>query len=51
MKINLILKKLIILISITTCLKGSFFAASASKDKDFKDKYGVYLVLANEIII
>ena len=46
MKINLIFKNLIILISITTFLKGSFFVNSCSKDDDFKNKYGVQLVLA-----
>ena len=47
MKINLILKKLIILISITTFLKGYFFVTYTNKDEDYKDKYGVHLVLAN----
>ncbi len=46
MKFNLIFKNFIILISITTFLKGSFFIDFASKSKDYKDKYGVYLVLA-----
>ena len=46
MKINLIFKNLIILISITTFLKGSFFVNSCNKDDDFKNKYGVQLVLA-----
>ena len=47
MKINLIFKNFIILISITTILKGSFFSANArSKDEDFRHKYGVQLVLA-----
>lgn len=48
MKTNLILKNFIILLSITTILKGSYFANSASKDEDFKNKYGVQLVLANQ---
>ena len=48
MKINLIFKNFIILLSITTILKGSFFAHSASKDEDFKNKYGVQLVLTNQ---
>ena len=46
MKINLKLKNFVILISITTLLKGSFFVNSTSKDKDFRNKYGVQLVLA-----
>lgn len=46
MKINLNLKKFIILVSIFTFLKGSFFADLASKNKDYEDKYGVYLVFA-----
>jgi len=45
MKLNFIFKNFIILISITTFLKGSFFVEYASKDEDFKDKYGVQLVL------
>jgi hypothetical protein len=45
MKINLMFKNLIILISITTFLKGSFFVNSRSKDDDFKNKYGVQLVI------
>jgi len=48
MKINLIFKNFIILISITTILKGSFFVKNCSKDDDFKNKYGVQLVLANQ---
>ena len=47
MKINLIFKNFIILLSITTILRGSFFINCASKDEDFKNKYGVQLVLAN----
>ena len=47
MKINLIFKNFIILISITTILKGSFYTVnSRSKDEDFRNKYGVQLVLA-----
>ena len=47
MKINLIFKNFIILISITTILKGSFYAANShNKDEDFRNKYGVQLVLA-----
>lgn len=46
MKINLIFKKFIILISITTLLKGSFFPNTESKDKDFRNRYGVQLVFA-----
>ncbi len=46
MKINLIFKDLIILISITAFLKGSYFIGATSKDEDFKNKYGVQLVLA-----
>jgi len=45
MKTNL-LKNFIILISIIAFLKGSFFADFASKSKDYKDKYGVYLVFS-----
>ncbi|MBZ9625445.1 hypothetical protein G9F71_021695 [Clostridium sp. FP2] len=47
MKINLIFKNFIILISITTFLKGSFYVNSCNKDEDFKNKYGVQLVLSN----
>ena len=39
-------KNFIILISIIAFLKGSFFADFATKSKDYKDKYGVYLVFA-----
>ena len=46
MKINSTLKKFIMLVSIIAFLKGSFFADFASKSKDYKDKYGVYLVYA-----
>ncbi|MFT5874044.1 MAG: hypothetical protein ACI8WT_003004 [Clostridium sp.] len=46
MRINLIFKNLILLISITTLLQGSCFVNSRSKNKDFKEKYGVQLVLA-----
>ena len=46
MKINLNFKKIIILFSVFAFLKGSFFADFASKNEDYKDKYGVYLVLA-----
>lgn len=46
MKINLILKSFIILIVITVFVKGSFFVTSAKGDKDYKDTYGVQLVLA-----
>ncbi|MBU3142572.1 hypothetical protein [Clostridium sp. CF012] len=46
MKINLIFKNFIILISITTFLRSSFFVKNCSKDEDFKNKYGVQLVLA-----
>ena len=46
MKINLIFKNFIILISIIAFLKGFFLADFASKSKDYKNKYGVYLVLA-----
>lgn len=47
MKINLIFKDFIILVSITTFLKGSFFLEHVNKDDDFKNKYGVQLVLKN----
>ena len=47
MKINLIFKNFIILLSIFAFLKGFFLADFTSKSKDYKDKYGVYLVLAN----
>ena len=47
MRINLIFKNLIILISIIAFLKGSFLVDFASKTKDHKDKYGVYLVFAD----
>ncbi len=46
MKINLTFRNFIILISIIAFLKGSLSITSASRDKDFKDKYGVQLVLA-----
>jgi len=46
MKINSMFKNSIILIIIMAFLKGSLFADFASKSKDYKDKYGVYLVLA-----
>ena len=45
MKNNLIFKNFIIIISIAALLNGSFFINSKS-DEDFKDKYGVQLVLA-----
>ncbi|MBU3179718.1 hypothetical protein [Clostridium psychrophilum] len=47
MKHNLIFKNLIILLSITTFLKCSFLVDFACKNKDYKDKYGVYLVLSD----
>ena len=47
MKINLKFKNFIILISITTFLKGSFFLKHVNKDDDFKNKYGVQLVFKN----
>ena len=46
MKIILKFKNLIILISIISILKGFFLTGFVSKNKDHKDKYGVYLVLA-----
>lgn len=46
MKIILKFKNLIILISIISILKGFFLTDFVSKNKDYKDKYGVYLVLA-----
>ena len=46
MKINLNFKKFIILFSIVVLCKGYFFADFASKNKDYKDKYGVYLVFS-----
>lgn len=46
MKINLKFKKIIILISILALFKGYFSTDFASKNKDYKDKYGVYLVFA-----
>ena len=46
MKINLILKSFIILIVVTVFFQGSFFVTSAKGDKDYKDTYGVQLVLA-----
>lgn len=45
MKFTLIYKNLIIIISIITLLNGSSFVESAKKDKNYKDKYGVQLVL------
>jgi hypothetical protein len=46
MKINLIFKNFVILICISASLSGSTFVNARSKDKDFKNKYGVQLVLA-----
>jgi hypothetical protein len=46
MRINLIFKNFIILIAITVSLKGSFFVNSEKGEKDYKDTYGVQLVLA-----
>ena len=46
MKVNLVFKNFIILISIAALLKGSFFVNSKSNDEDYRDKYGVQLVLA-----
>lgn len=46
MKINLIFKNLVLLISITAFLRGSFFVKSHKTDEDFENKYGVQLVLA-----
>lgn len=46
MRINLILKNFIILIAVTVFLKSSFFVSSQKSDKDYKDTYGVQLVLA-----
>ena len=46
MKINSIFRNLILLISITAFLKGSFFVKSHKTDKDFENTYGVQLVLA-----
>lgn len=47
MKINSRIKNFIILISIIALFKGYFLTDYAAKNKDYKDKYGVYLVLAN----
>ncbi|MCB2289977.1 hypothetical protein LGK97_09380 [Clostridium sp. CS001] len=47
MKLNLILKNFIILIAITVSLKGSFYVDSTKGEGDYKDTYGVQLVLAN----
>jgi len=46
MKINLIFKNFIILISITAFLKGFYSINFENKNEDFKNKYGVELVLA-----
>jgi len=46
MKINLKFKNFILLISILAILKGYFLSDFVSKNKNHKDKYGVYLVLA-----
>jgi hypothetical protein len=46
MKINLILKSFIILMAITVFFQGSLFVTSAKGNKDYKDTYGVQLVLA-----
>jgi hypothetical protein len=46
MKFNLMFKNLIILISITTLLNGTCSVNYSRKNKDFKNKYGVQLVLA-----
>ena len=50
MKINLILKNLIILISIIALLNSFSSAHSARKNKDYKDKYGVQLVLGDNTL-
>lgn len=47
MKINLIFKNFVVLIAITAFLKGSFYVNSAKGAEDYKDTYGVQLVLAN----
>ncbi len=46
MKNNLKFKNLIIMISLIAILKGFFLSDFVSKNKDHKDKYGVYLVLS-----
>ena len=46
MKITSKLKNFIIIISIIALFKGYFLSDFASKTKDYKDKYGVYLVFA-----
>lgn len=46
MRINLFFKNLIILVSITALLNGSSFVNSTKGEKDYKDTYGVELVLA-----
>lgn len=44
MKINLLFKNIIILVSITTLLNGTSPVNCSKKEKDFKNKYGVQLV-------
>ena len=44
MKINSKLKNFIILVSILALFKGYFSSNFACRNKDYKDKYGVYLV-------
>jgi len=46
MKFNSLVKNFIILISITSFIKGSFLIDFANKSEEYKDKYGVYLVLS-----
>lgn len=46
MKINLKFKNFILLVFILAILKGYFLSDFVSKNKNHKDKYGVYLVLA-----
>ncbi len=46
MNFNLKFKNFIILISLTTFLRGSFFVNYCNKDQDFIHRYGVQLVLA-----
>ena len=46
MRKNLKFKNFILLISILAILKGFFLSGVVSKNKDNKDRYGVYLVFA-----
>jgi len=50
MKINLIIKCFILLISVITLLNISNTACFSRKQKDYNDTYGVHLVMTNFFI-